>query len=209
MSQSLENQVDEWAKKIPPDFIGGPQTNKQQIIAQLIVDNDLRTMVEIGVWRGRTLIPMAIATGLIGGRTFGIDPYTAKNMAEEELSPQIYETLNEAIPKIDFDGVYQELQSHLSEFPNCTLIRKPAIEAADEIPSVIDGIHIDGNHDQAFVESDIKTYLPKVKPMGLIIMDDIDFPGVLASLHLFDGVATKVYDGGTWGVWQKWNNISD
>jgi hypothetical protein len=40
-----------------------------------------------------------------------------------------------------------------------------------------DWIYIDGNHQYEFVKRDLKMYLPKVKPLGLVAGDDYGVPG--------------------------------
>jgi SAM-dependent methyltransferase len=47
----------------------------------------------------------------------------------------------------------------------------------------IDFIMIDGSHDYASVREDVRLWLPKLKPNGLIAGDDAGWPGVLIGVH--------------------------
>jgi hypothetical protein len=47
-------------------------------------------------------------------------------------------------------------------------VKQLSNSAVNEIPSGLDFVYIDGNHEYAFVADDIATYLPKLKVGGII-----------------------------------------
>jgi hypothetical protein len=47
-------------------------------------------------------------------------------------------------------------------------LRKPSLDAANEIPNELDFVYIDGNHSYDSVMEDITTYYPKVRNGGII-----------------------------------------
>ena len=189
-----------------PDYIGGCPLDKALIIAESIINNQFNVCVDIGVWRGRSFIPIIIATKLLGGKAIGIDPYTAQCMKQKDLPQVIIDKLNIIIPNIDFNKIYSDLNNFISiDYPNALLLRKTAENAIldNDIPLQIDLIHIDGNHDSDLVEKDIKFYVPRVKSGGYIIMDAIFFDSVRSRIPLLECHAHKILDKGTWGIWQK------
>ena len=68
---------------------------------------------------------------------------------------------------------------------DCTIILAPSVKAAKFIP---DGacymVFIDGDHSHAGVTADIRAFLPKIMPNGLIAGHDyFSFPGVRSAVH--------------------------
>jgi predicted O-methyltransferase YrrM len=64
-------------------------------------------------------------------------------------------------------------------------------------------VHIDGNHDRGAVEQDVRLYEPKLRPGGLLVLDDASWASVRPTmeelrtrlapvLHLHD--AARLYD---------------
>ena len=71
-----------------PGLIGWCSTDKAKAMASLIVKYKPETIVEIGVFGGRSLIPMAMACRHNGtGRVYGIDPYD-RDAAADSLPPK-------------------------------------------------------------------------------------------------------------------------
>lgn len=75
-------------------------------------------------------------------------------------------------PYFKRDGRAKEVEDSLSEYPNCTFMRKTSEEAACEIPDDLDFIFIDGDHSHAAVLSDLNNYVPKIKSGGLLTGHD-------------------------------------
>jgi len=192
---------------IPPDFFGGGPTEKGIWLVDTIVRNQLRNCVEIGVWRGRSFIPLVVAVKYIGGHAVGIDPYTAEAMAESEAPAPILADIPKNVRVTDFDKVYRELLMMLQTTFNSshfTLFRKTAQNTVDDIRFTIDLLHIDGNHDRELVAVDIALYVPKVRPGGWIILDDTDWQSVQSTLKSLKNYnARQVLDAGSWQAWRK------
>ena len=54
----------------------------------------------------------------------------------------------------------------------------PSADAADLIEPGIGLLHIDGNHDYLKLQRDIEQYVPKLKPGGYLVLDDIGWPTI-------------------------------
>lgn len=159
--------------------------------------------VEIGVFAGRSIIPMAIAHKVINkGKVVGIDPYSVEAAAigQEGQHKDWWEK------ESSLNRIHDEFVANIKLFQledRLTLIRAKSddVEPLDNV----DVIHIDGNHsDQAI--RDVKRFAAKVRIGGLCICDDIDWPGggvVRAVEHLKEIGFIPLYplDGG--GVFQR------
>lgn len=147
---------------------------KAHILAASVIALRPETTVEIGVWGGRSFIPMALAHKEIGrGVAIGIDPWNPEASAEG----QVHELDKDYWRKIDHQLVYEDFIRAVNEIgiQNCCRIER---KRSDEVepPKRIDILHIDGNHsDQAI--KDVQRFAPNVRKGGLCFMDDIDWTG--------------------------------
>jgi predicted O-methyltransferase YrrM len=64
-------------------------------------------------------------------------------------------------------------------------------------------LHIDGNHSADVARRDVETWLPKVKPGGVIVLDDTDWPTVQAARALLTERCKKIIHGTTWEAFRK------
>jgi predicted O-methyltransferase YrrM len=165
---------------IPLDFGGGSGLSKAHVFAALIEKYRLKSFVEIGVYRGRSLLPVAALFKRRGeGVAIGVDPYTftAAEQHDTDLFPEAAaQGVTDWNRAMDWDGLYAEVMTRIHAVglePHCRLVRATSTEAANQFaPGSIDIVHIDGNHDRAAVRLDVETYLPKVRPGGFILLDD-------------------------------------
>lgn len=125
--------------------------------------------VEIGVYGGASLIPVAMACGALGrGRVVAIDPW---NAAESKKG---YVAENEAWwGQVDHEKIYQGFVGHLRRLgleDIVTVRRSPSDEV--EPPQGIDLLSVDGQHTEQAIR-DVGRYAPKVRIGGMVIMDDL------------------------------------
>lgn len=182
---------------------------KAHTLANLILFTRPALAVEIGVWSGKSFLPIALACKEVGGKAIGIDPYTAaasvegqnKEHAEwwsETITPEAYEwTYNHAIGQLksmEVDSIAE-------------LWRKRSDEC--EVPQGIGLLHVDGNHsDQAL--RDVQRFAPAAIVGGHVVLDDLTWDGggvtKAAAWLLANGfeelfrVTAKPND---WGVFRK------
>jgi len=83
-----------------------------------------------------------------------------------------------------------------------TLIRKQSDAAVNDVPDVIDFVHIDGDHRYEQVVRDIKNYMPKIRSGGLISGHDyILQESVVRAVHeTFPEGSIKFADDFVWWV---------
>lgn len=175
--------------QIPMDFGGGCPISKSLLMAKIALSENLKTYVEIGIYRGRSFFPMARAMQLLGGVAYGIDPYTKEAAYEFDVEAPVKQKIDELIVTTDFSEMYAEVTAFRQAmgFEHCSeILRSTSSEAIDYFRNhriSIDMLHIDGNHDTKFVLEDIDLYMPLVKEGGYIVLDDIDWNSVKPALN--------------------------
>ena len=166
------------------DFGGGCSASKAWVMAALIRHLNARASLDIGVYRGRSLMPQALAhLRHAGGMAFGVDPY-ANDAALQKDHPELQAELAAFAERTDFEALYQEvdrLRHAIGVANHCTLVRETSANAARlfrERGQTFGLIHIDGNHDTAPVMQDVEDYLPLLEPGGILVMDDVSWDSV-------------------------------
>lgn len=182
---------------------------KASILIDIIQKTKPTTIVEIGVWGGKSLIPMAYTLKKQGkGKIYGIDPWDNQESIQGVTNPvnlSYWQTVNH-------ERVFQTLVDHLRQFDlkdHAILIRSSS-ENAPLIEN-IDVLHIDGNHSSITSYLDVTKWVPLVKSGGWIIVDDISWyeDGIFTqaeSVKWLDEYCYKIAeisDICTWGIWVK------
>lgn len=163
---------------------GWCKLEKALALAGLIEEHQVRYSVEIGVYGGRSFIPQALAhKQYTGGTAVGIDPWTteAAQQVVTGNAVEIVERAKEKFKDFDFEGQYHTVQRRLVKYgvqDHARLIRKKSADALAEVAAGIELLHIDGNHGNDVVMSDIHLYLPKVKRGGIVWFDDVMWDSV-------------------------------
>lgn len=144
---------------------------KAAILIDLIIKFKPEKIVEIGVFGGRSLIPMAYALRANQkGIIYGIDPwssYESTQWIQEEVN-KYYWTIVDHVGIMN--GVIQKIHQ-IGLDPHVRLLRMTSMDAAP-----IEGIgllHIDGNHSEETSFFDVTKWTPLVKSGGIIILDDM------------------------------------
>lgn len=181
---------------------------KAAILIDLVLMKSPETIVEIGVFGGKSLVPMAFALKEIGkGKIYGIDPWSAE-ASTEGMDGVNYEWWH----NLDHDGIFIGLMRKIFQFNLISyidLIRSTSANAP-LIPN-IDILHIDGNHSERASYIDVTKWVPLVNSGGLIIFDDINWT---SSSHDTNSSAVawlnkncikfaEFRDNSIWAIWIK------
>ena len=195
----LSAAVDDALSRIPVDFGGGCPPKKAHAMAWLIRAECIRTSLDIGVYRGRSLMPQAVAhRDFTGGIVYGVDPFSSREAMQHD-NAVLRDRLQDFALTTDFEGIYGDvlrLRDALGVAAHCTLVRKTSAQAAADFVArgVRFGlIHIDGNHDTARVLEDVEFYLPLLTPGGLIVMDDVSWASVKPAVEAVASRATLLF----------------
>lgn len=183
----LQVLLDEIARALPD---GGDwcTLEKAEALACLIVALRPRRIVEIGIWRGGSFVPMVMAlrhahASAGSCMAIAIDPWDprASVAGEEPANAQWWgDTVGVRGHEDAYDAFVARLEREgLSAFVE--IIRKPSDEARP--PSRIDLLHVDGNHtDQAI--RDVERFAPEIVRGGVLVLDDMDWSsGSVARAH--------------------------
>lgn len=185
--------------------------NKASILIDYILKTKPTKIVEIGVFGGKSLIPMAIALRVTGqGKIYGIDPWDAKASIQGMLDKgnrdwwlrlDYEEIRNALICKIEQLGLQNQVELIQSTSSNCFSIHD------------IDILHLDGNHSNTNSFNDVNKWVPLVKVGGLIILNDMHWSEKDALLSMQGAIdwlnewchkiAEFTTPGEDWGIWVK------
>ncbi len=211
VSPGLRDAIEQLLDSIPADAGGGASSLKALVLSDLMITQRLQSVVEIGVYRGRLLLPLALTAMSQGaGEVIGIDPYTAQaaEQHDEHASPLDLETWPHGI---DWDGLYAQVNLAIANHGLerwCRVLRTRSEDSARKFSAgAIDLLHIDGNHDHASVIRDVELYVPKVKIGGYVVLDDTSWASVWPVyrqlqathelvFHLFDSRGISTGEGG-------------
>ena len=196
-----------------PNFCQGWTTNeKMQHLAELVVDHECRTIVEIGVFGGRSLIALALAGQInpAGVSVVGYDPYTVaaalEGMVEEDHARWWAGATGMKLDQIYAGAVKAINDCGVANI--CRIIVKTDAEAINDwADGSLDLLHLDGNHENDVSLRTARLWLPKVKPGGILVQDDVNWPQVQKTVRWLDTQATRMEwlpekEGAQWGVWR-------
>ncbi len=195
-SKVLENlqQLDGWCS-----------TYKASTLIELVWFVQPQVVVEVGVFGGKSLIPMAFALKELGrgGVVFGIDPWSASISAEgmDGIHKDWWGSLDHA-------EILRKLQNKIGQFSLNNYIRliQSTSAAAPEIPN-IDILHIDGNHSEDASYLDVLKWVPLVRRGGMIVFDDITWNTTERATKWLDENCVRILSiqdvENAWAIWVK------
>jgi predicted O-methyltransferase YrrM len=202
-------QVQQRAIEMMRQCDGWCSEEKGAFLVSLILDAKPDKIVEIGVYGGKSLVPMACALKANQkGMIVGIDPWDSIESVKElrdEANVKFWE-------RLDHGKIKRTLMMNIYKFnlqQQVTLIEKTS-EAVSPITD-IGLLHIDGNHSDAASYFDVCKWAPLVKSGGYIILDDMTWceKGVFTTARAAEWLdancmkLTEFTDNCKWGVWVK------
>jgi predicted O-methyltransferase YrrM len=195
--------------KIVESLPGWCSPAKARWITDWIAQNHPTRIVEIGVFGGRSLIPMGMAMKVqneLGqfskGFVLGVDPYDPTHALEEVMEPEHKAWWN----RLNYEEVYQNALRELTRRnlgDCCGILRTCSHEVLPLFcERTLDLVHIDGCHSRAASMRDVTTWLPLVRPGGLIVLDDVDWQTVHDAQQWLASRCDSLHGEKTWQVFQ-------
>jgi hypothetical protein len=142
------------------------------------LDIEVRTVVEIGVNKGETsqllrhLFPDA--------NLYLIDSWKLTSTYDCSGTPISRKNKH-------YENAYQHVTTLFEKDSQVTILRMPSLEGTRHVPDDLDLVFIDANHEYTEVRKDIQSWLPKVRPGGLLAGHDYD-----QNIPMFSGVKQAV-----------------
>lgn len=195
VSDALQNMYGWCSKEKAAQFI------------DLVLEVKPDTCVEIGVFGGRSLFPVASALKFLDhGIIIGIDPWN-----KEEILPYFDPVKDKAHiewwSKVNLDHVYYTYLNMLSQFQleDYVITLKTTSSLASYAIGSIDILYIDGNHNERISTEDVQCYLPKVRSGGYIWLNDSLWSDLQPSVDLLFEKCDfiKLIDGGNCILFRK------
>lgn len=141
------------------------------------------TVVEIGVYGGRSLAPIAAALNdNREGEVWGIEAWSGSEATRHRhnLDDHLWWSVVD-LARIKRDFLSFVLEHHLHE--RIHVVEAPSARTGGLFDR-IDLLHIDGNHSSFASAQDVVTYLPRIPSGGIIVFDDINWPSTSAALEI-------------------------
>lgn len=146
---------------------------KLNLLMDLIAIEQPQVCVEVGVFAGDSLLPVASALSFVGqGTVYAIDAWSnseaVKYWSEKDPNKAWWSTVKMEDALLNFQTRldYWKLQ------PYCEVVQQPSSLAVDLIPE-IDFLHLDGDYSEQGSTLDVELYLPKVKSGGYILLSNL------------------------------------
>ena len=173
-------------------------------LADLIVANQPKVCVEIGVFGGRSLFSQAMALRQNGqGKVYGIDPWKLEAALEGEKDEVNRKWWSQNICLHDIHRGTLEALWRLKLDHWAVIVRAKAEDAAPLFSSGIDHLLIDGCHSEVSSVRDVTMYLPMVRAQGIVYFDDADWPSTQKAVAILDKACDLVRDAGNYRIYRK------
>lgn len=185
-----------------PKMEGWCTPEKAVALSNCILENKPNTIVEIGVFGGRSLMAMAFTCQFLNnGKVYGIDPWTADAALRDVQEKENLDWWS----KVDYEYMYKKCLVQIIEHDAssvCNLYRTTSDKAVFMFDKV-NMVHIDGNHSESQSTQDVFMWMPKVPPGGYIWFDDIDWYSTKNAVRLLEERCERFPDIGNCGIFKK------
>jgi predicted O-methyltransferase YrrM len=173
-----------------PAIEGWCTQGKAVWLSDLIGESACRTVLEVGIFGGKSLIPMALAVQHCapGGKVYGVEDWSGDAAAETAMSAASDVWWREVELKAVKAGFLRSLlDNELSDIVN--VLEMSADEAFRCLTALgldqFDLIHLDGSHSDVRALRDVRMWTGLLRPGGILVLDDIGWPSVQPALdHL-------------------------
>lgn len=191
---------------------GWCQTPRALEMAQLIIETKPQTVVEIGVFAGGSTIPQALALKELGqGKIYGIDPWSRQAAIEQVfVADDRTPAADEAVARdwwstVDLDRMHLLCMQAIWKYglEKHAIIIRARSEDCFELFRDIDIIYIDGSHSEEASCRDVSLYVPRVKPGGIVHIDDANWETVQKAVSMLDEHCALVNDAGQYRTYRK------
>ena len=164
-------------------------------LTEIIEELQPRTIVEVGVWKGGSVMRMASKLQALSLDAAIIAVDTFRGSSEHWCNPELFKMMNvrDGIPSIYDTFVAnlfaKSLQQYVVPMP---VDSHTASEILREKNTKVDIVHIDAGHSYRSVKNDLEDWSALVSKDGAIIMDDYLWDDEIKKATAWPGVAKAV-----------------
>lgn len=179
---------------------------KSEKLYDLVLQNKSNLTLEIGVYGGRSFIPMALAhKKLNSGICIGIDPW-CNNKSTENYQPG--DTNYNWWKNVDINRIYSNVLDAINYYQienHTLLIRDTSLNVVNNLnKESIDIIHQDGNHSESISCEEVLQFSDKLKYNGYWIMDDTDWETTFKAQKILLNLGYILYENHDgWKIFKK------
>lgn len=169
-----------------PHMEGWTTPERGEEMAERIYETKAQTILDIGVFAGRSTISMGfVARELGGSHVYGIDPWKIDAQIEGD---SVEENARWWKEKANLEEMHRQtmiaIWAHRLD-PWVTIIRNGSQNVA-RLFDRIDFLNIDGSHTELASCRDVNLYVPKLRSGCYLTFDDCDWPTTQAALRLVE-----------------------
>lgn len=197
MTLQLEQTIRDWVSVCH----GWMSPERAVEMAELVLVNKPKTILELGVFGGRSFISQALALKEIGeGVIYGVDAWNVDWTLEGEndQNKAWWKTINmHEIHRAAVEAIWKyglEKQA--------ILIRAPS-QYCHDLFRKVNMVMLDGNHSEVASCRDVELYLPKLVKDGILVMDDTDWPTTAKAQEMIQAKCALLKDGKTYKIFRK------
>lgn len=188
------------------DIHGWCPVEKAHYLIDLVQQCQAKAFVELGVFGGRSLLPVALAMKNLGNDEFiiGVDSWTVTPCLEGNNDA----ANNDWWSAINYDNMYSytiDLMKKYNLENSVKLYRTTSAQYAKYLgDNCLDMLHQDSNHSTEVTCNEVELYCKKVKVGGLWVFDDTDWPTTQqAQINLVAHGYELFYDAVKWKVFRR------
>lgn len=197
--------IDSWFPRIegwcPPD--------KGKRMARLVTElpgDHPPLCVELGVFGGRGIIALGLAVKHVlngAGVVHGIDPYTVTASLEGNNE----KANDEWWAKVDYNYILGHCRGMLNSLGLPAIVQLKLRRSQEVVGQYADGsidiLHQDSNHSELVSTDEVHAWVPKLRPGGYWIQDDIDWATTRRAQELLiEKGFRKLEDHQKWALYQ-------
>ena len=182
----LPKHIEDAINNYLPHMDGWTTPERGCEMAERILETKAKTIVDIGVYAGRSTIAMGFAAReLVHSHVYGIDPWKIDTQIEGDT----YEE-NARWWKERSNLEYMQTRTMICIWAHrldqwITIIRNGS-HYVHQLFDKIDFLNIDGSHTEIASCRDVNLYVPKVRTGGYVMFDDCDWHSTQKALHLIE-----------------------
>ncbi len=189
-------------EEVSPKLSDWCSIEKAQTLAATVIALRPSLTIELGIWQGSSLIPMALAHRAIGyGRVIAVDAWEAEASVQGQSDEDA-----KWWKSVDHQKAYETFLRALSEEGVAQIVEVVRCRSDDYTPpDGVELVHIDANHSEQAVK-DVQRFIPHMSSRGTWILDDYAWSGggVRKACAVLERAGWhECYALGTGGIWRK------